>query len=338
MTLDATQDLMNAVYTSSGDAAKLIRRLTRLSAFSTENVVCRLAVARSLAEPSVVGGESWEPAPDGKQVRGSTLLGRRDVAFALLAMMVRHQNRTLSLEELRGQVRLHWERGLRLLSAEIKEDDLDGLLLDYSSRALLGQEHGTARAAQSPRTVLSATFVGQRRAKDELAAMLEAASVGDTPRLPRPLNIVGPRGTGKTLISKAIALSLQLPLVELNAAQISSGAHWFDTLTLLRDAQRLAAAAESRDIAESHLGAALVGLCAKGLAEYVVRTDRLLEALTESEQPTPFTRAVSDAPARKALETGVDVFLCHAGEDKVSVARPIAEQLKKRTLGLAGRT
>ena len=101
-----------------------------------------------------------------------------------------------------------------------------------------------------------------------------------------------------------------------------------DPAAVVREAQAQAATANRRVTAESHLGLALERLCADGLAEYGVRADRLQQALVESEFDNVAVPTAAGTTA--VMGQAVDVFVCHASEDKETVARPIAAELARR--------
>ena len=70
-------------------------------------------------------------------------------------------------KEIKQQIRLHWERGLRLLKEDSKEKEMQTLFLEYAKTAALNAEivHG---GLGSPQAKLKESFVGQQELKNEL--------------------------------------------------------------------------------------------------------------------------------------------------------------------------
>jgi hypothetical protein len=166
-----------------------------------------------------------EEDSNGKQIRGMTLLGRHDIASALLAMIVEANGGVTSLDELRRLVRLHWERGLRLLDAEIESRDFDELLLDYLSDSGLAEDgqDGPGSWVGNPERVLSQYVVGQTAIVGAVARLLEAeVSEAGIPIVKQAVVLVGPDGSGRRTIAAAIAAQSHIPFVDLAASEITS--------------------------------------------------------------------------------------------------------------------
>ena len=70
------------MFTSSKEGKELVSDLTRSAGFSSENIISRLAIARSLKDDSNLQNV-YESDPRGKQIRGKTLLGKKETALTL---------------------------------------------------------------------------------------------------------------------------------------------------------------------------------------------------------------------------------------------------------------
>lgn len=225
MTEAATATILNANFGSTTAGEEILKRLTRHAGFSADNAVARLAIARSLKEAS----DSWTPDleedSNGKQIRGMTLLGRHDIATALLAMIVEASGGVESVDELRRLVRLHWERGLRLLDAELESRDFDALLLDYLSDSGLAEDgqEGPGSWVGNPERILSQYVVGQTAIVGAVARLLEAeVSQAGIPIVKQPIVLVGPNGSGRRTIASAISAQSHIPFVDLAPSEIGS--------------------------------------------------------------------------------------------------------------------
>jgi DNA sulfur modification protein DndE len=221
---EGTSALLNAVYVSSAEGERILKRLTKAAGFTTDNIMSRLAIARSLAETGqVTAAPDWEPDHRaGKQIKGFTLLGRQEVAASLLAMLAESRSEPMSAEALRQQVRLRWEDGLRRIDMDWRNGDMEAVLLDYADKALLSEVRAPERSAISPGRVISEAIVGQLKAKKLLEEILDRATDYEPPTILRPLTIVGGPGTGKSAIAAAVARAVQLPLVHLAGADCST--------------------------------------------------------------------------------------------------------------------
>jgi DNA sulfur modification protein DndE len=220
---DGTSTLLNATYVSSSEADKILTRLTKAAGFTTDNIISRLAIARSLAEGPLTPAADWEPARrGGKQIKGYTLLGRQEVANSLLAMAIEASGESMTVEELRHHIRLRWEHGLRLIDREVRGSDMEAVLLSYTEKAVLADSRTPQRSSMSPLKAVSDLLVGQLPAKRLLEEMLDRAIEAEPPALPKPITVVGQDGFGKGTLAQAIARALQLPLVELPARECAS--------------------------------------------------------------------------------------------------------------------
>ena len=216
---DGTSALLNAVYVSSSEGEKILKKLTKAAGFSTDNIISRLALARSLAdELPLAPAADWEADHRaGKQIKGFTLLGRQEVANSLLAMIVEAEGQALGVDDLRQRVRLRWEHGLRLMDREIRTSNMESILLTYVERAVLSEGQRRSPTTLSPRRVLGEAVVGQPQAKKLVEEVLDRAIDHDPARIAKPLCLVGPPGSGKRTMARGIARALQLPFVELPA-------------------------------------------------------------------------------------------------------------------------
>jgi DNA sulfur modification protein DndE len=224
MTPEGLAPVMSASYMSSVEGERILRRLTRDAGFSTENIIARLAISRSLAEGQLPDSEPWSADRGGKQIRGFTLLGRQEIASSLVAMIIEAERRPVSTDELKQLVRDRWEHGLRLLDRESRGSDPETMLLEYSKRALLTDRASADRRALSPRSVLDGAIVGQTPLKTMLSRLVDEGLTFDPVRLRRPVLLLGAPGTGRTTIAGALAKSMQLPFVDIEHEHLESSA------------------------------------------------------------------------------------------------------------------
>lgn len=235
MTAASVAPLLNAVYVSSREGETILRRLTRSGGFSAENVISRLAISRSLLEVAPSGDPGVFGEPNGKQIKGFTLLGKRETATALLMMMIEKEGRAQQEDDLKRLVRFHWERGLRLIDQEAGGRELSTLLVSYSREAVLADAAAGPKSARNPSTALTAAVVGQAAARRELGRLLAAAVRAEVPTLSRAIIIIAPQGAGRRAFARAVATSLQLPLAELKCDDVRTG------MLLMRLDEQLAA-------------------------------------------------------------------------------------------------
>lgn len=232
----STSQLLNAVYVSSQEGASILSALTKKAGFSAENVVSRLAIARSLLAPAGSWDERLTVDSNGKQIKGFTLLGRQEIASALLAMIIESEDEQVTLDDLRRLVRLHWERGLRLMSSDLGPRDFAELLVDYSQKSMLSGGASTQEAAASASKAIGSAFVGQHELKKALRGLIQAAEQTDPVRFRDAVFLVGPRGMGQTKVAWALSAALHLPLVELGTGALANA-----NATLLALERQLAA-------------------------------------------------------------------------------------------------
>lgn len=216
--------LLTATYTSTSEGERILKQLTRSAGFSSENVFARLAVARSLKDPPIKWPEELDLDLSGKQIRGQTLLGRQEVAVPLVSMICEsHRAEKPSVEDIRRLIRLHWDRGLRLLRSDLGDQSVDDLFLSYASQVLTEESFSSSGASVSPSSVVQELVVGQHGIKKRLAPVLTSASASAPPRLQKLMGVMAPPGFGKLHLARAIATSLQLPLIEIPATDVKSG-------------------------------------------------------------------------------------------------------------------
>jgi len=108
---------LHATYQLSPTGSGRLRRLTAASGLSNENVLSRVALATSLADPAPISVEVSPVGGKGKEIKGTTLLGRPGPASLLVALIVRHHDEEVSAAELRTLIIGHWERGLQVINA-----------------------------------------------------------------------------------------------------------------------------------------------------------------------------------------------------------------------------
>lgn len=203
------QPLLTATYVSSKGAEKLLKSLTKEAGFSAENVVARLAIARSLQEGELLLTEEASEA-GGKQIRGSTLLGRRETAATLVGMISLAQSHPPTLDTLKDLVRRHWERGLELIESDRQATgDLDAVFLTYLSSAVAEDIKGH----QLEPGVLQDEIVGQH---DVVKVLISHASAraGSEDLWLGTIALVGEDGCGKSHLAATLGAALGLPYVE----------------------------------------------------------------------------------------------------------------------------
>ena len=148
-----------ATFQLSRTASVRLRRLTKASGLSSENVVSRVAIVRSLQQPLDEGWTERRPDHDGKEMKGVTLLGRPRAAALLLGMVAAHAEAAVATQPfdavlLRQLVRFHWERGLDMLVLDLKDESI----VDRTAMAVLS---AGVKAQGSNREVIAAA-VGRR--------------------------------------------------------------------------------------------------------------------------------------------------------------------------------
>ena len=99
------EEINTTMFTSSKQGKELVTELTRKSGFSSENIISRLAISRSLQE-DIDFKHEYASDPRGKQIRGKTLLGKKETALVLLAMLIVNSGEALENEEIKQKIRL----------------------------------------------------------------------------------------------------------------------------------------------------------------------------------------------------------------------------------------
>ena len=204
------EEINTTMFTSSKQGKELVTELTRKSGFSSENIISRLAISRSLQE-DINFKHEYSADPRGKQIRGKTLLGKKETALVLLTMLIVKTGEVLENEEIKQQIRLHWERGLRLLKEDSKEKEMQTLFLEYAKIAALNAEivHG---GLGSPQAKLKESFVGQQELKNELLNIQEDI-IEHQDKFAEVLALISSEGTGKTHIINEFGNSLGLEVI-----------------------------------------------------------------------------------------------------------------------------
>lgn len=190
-----------------------LRRMTRASGLSSENVVSRVAIVRSLCEPAPIDVPVIEEVADGKEIRGATLLGRTRPAALLLAMLAKHAGRRLELDDVRKLVRFHWERGLALLAADCP----DGNVTDWVAQRTLGvgamsPDRPTPRPDENSRDAIAAA-VGRRYGRWPLEVRRLAALAGR-------LDLAGANEAADRLAARAAELGIESRVSEAIALKV----------------------------------------------------------------------------------------------------------------------
>lgn len=218
-------------YKCSRAASEQLRSLARLGGFQSDNIVSRLAIGRSLLEP-LPRTIPEPPDSDGKEIKGVTLLGKPGAAALLVAMVTQHAGKPLVEDHVRKVIRFHWERGLRLLSADLEKEQnsLDHVLSNYAARSVLSDEGFEEDDAVVSEDFLDIRIVGQEEAKKMVKRLLGEAIKTDPPVLPETILFTGPASTGKTLFSTSIAEALRLPYVEVTGTMLESVDKLFDQI------------------------------------------------------------------------------------------------------------
>ena len=121
-------------------------------------------------------------------------------------MLIIKTGEALENEEIKQQIRLHWERGLRLLKQDSKEKEMQTLFLEYAKTAALNAEmvHG---GLGSPQAKLKESFVGQQELKNELLNIQEDI-IEHQDNFAEVLALISGGGTGKTHILNEFGNSL----------------------------------------------------------------------------------------------------------------------------------
>ena len=207
------QPLLNAVYVSSEDSERILKSLTKEAGFSAENVISRLAIARSLEDGGFPEIEHLS-AGGGKQIRGSTLLGRRELAVSLLAMIAAAQAEPPDADQMKVLVRQHWERGLFLLERDRQASGgVDAMFMDCLERAALPDDE--VHVEFDPAS-MAAMVVGQERLIEELVPYLQSRlTQGEWCGV---IGICGPTGAGKTHLAGSTAHALTIPYLEVEVS------------------------------------------------------------------------------------------------------------------------
>lgn len=115
---DIVDVMQRSSFQLSSPASTKLRRMTRSAGLSSENVISRVAIARSLRDPLPEELPTIPASGAGKEIRGLTLLGRKRPAALLLALIARHSGSSVDADTMRLLIRYHWERGVSILDKE----------------------------------------------------------------------------------------------------------------------------------------------------------------------------------------------------------------------------
>ncbi len=204
------EEINTTMFTSSKQGKELVTELTRKSGFSSENIISRLAISRSLQE-DIDFKHEYASDPRGKQIRGKTLLGKKETALVLLAMLIISSGENLENEDIKQKIRLHWERGLRLLNQDSKDKEMKTLFLEYAKEAALNSDL-VQTGLGSPQAKLKESFVGQQVLKNELLSKQEEI-IEDQDSFAEVLSLISGTGTGKTHIINEFGNALGLEVI-----------------------------------------------------------------------------------------------------------------------------
>jgi len=216
------------MFTSSKEGRELVTDLTRSAGFSSENIISRLAIARSLKEESNLQN-IYESDPRGKQIRGKTLLGKKETALTLLSMLLVKASTLLENEEVKQHVRLHWERGLRLIKDDLQDKEPGSLFLEYAKDAALNSEITSGTGLGSPASKLKEGFIGQQLLKNELLELQEDI-IANQDNFAETLAVVGVEGSGKTWIVEQFGNAMGLEVIILEHNDFKNTATLMDAL------------------------------------------------------------------------------------------------------------
>lgn len=222
-------------YHCSKQGYEILKEITKKAGFPSENIVPRLAIGRSLMEKQEVKTDAFDN--DGKELKGTTLFNP-DIAPVVVAMIIQHYGKPLeNPEDIKELIRLHWNRGLFLLQAELdREDgDIDKLLIKYASQSCLTNEAELEKEYATIGDLLDTQIVGQDEAKRQIRRLLEEAKGLSPIRLSESIIFTGPASTGKTLFSKTIAEFLMLPYVETTGTSLKSVEQLFEQVDKVLD-------------------------------------------------------------------------------------------------------
>jgi hypothetical protein len=190
MTGPLVEEVLRGTYHLAGADATRLRRLTRAAGLEAENVLSRLAIARSAAHrgaPDPVADAPASTSGRAKEIKGPILLGRPPQAALLVALALRSPAAT---GDIKHDLMWHWARGLRLLERDAGGTDV----LTHLARSVAGGgDPGPARGStnapcrNSLRDQL-ADAVGRRyprwqleaRRLTSLAARLDPARLDET--------------------------------------------------------------------------------------------------------------------------------------------------------------
>jgi DNA sulfur modification protein DndE len=206
-------DINNANFTTSAEADNQNEELRRSLGLSGRNMAARLAIARSLSNPSpppvVADGER------GRTIKGANLFSE-DLRVWLAFILEHGETEDVTPEDFQDLVARHWARGLALLTKdwEAAGEDFDKFILTLASQAGVKAEGGaevrlpgaangsfrpTARAVVLPIGDASLETTTQQRVEWKLNA----------PGGPPHIALLGSAGTGKTRTATSMLRSIR---------------------------------------------------------------------------------------------------------------------------------
>lgn len=238
--LTLIQKATQGSYHCSKRGYEILKEIAAKAGFPSENIVARLAIGRSLVEKQDVKTDARltpELDSNGKELKGTTLLNP-EIASVIVSMVVQHYGKALeNQEDIKELIRLHWNRGLLLLQEDLdrQDGDIDGLLIKYAAQSCLTNEEEIDDGYVGMGDLLDTQIVGQEEAKRQIRRLLEEARGLSPVRLSDTIIFTGPASTGKTLFSKTIAESLQLPYIETTGTSLRTAEQLFDQINSALD-------------------------------------------------------------------------------------------------------
>lgn len=193
------------------------QRLMRQLGLPDKATVGRLAVGRSLADPSIPPVIDDEDGSAGKEIRADTLFG--DDLAIWTALVVEHAGLSdPKFDEVADLIRRHWDRGCDQLWQQWRDSDqkLSNFLQDLAGKASLpehepiglagatGNADGSASSLSTSPIMLRLGDVGMVAGTDERAEWALNRN-GQSPHL----GIFGKSGKGKTGLAKSLFRQLR---------------------------------------------------------------------------------------------------------------------------------
>ena len=238
------QKATHGTYHCSKRGYEILKEIARKAGFSSENIVARLAIGRSLVDKQDVKIDARLSSgldSNGKELKGITLLSP-EIASIIVSLVVQHYGKPLeNPEDIKELIRLHWNRGLLLLEEDLdqQDGDIDNVLIKYAEQSCLTIEGEIEEEYTGLGDLLDAKIVGQDEAKRQIRRLLKEAKGLSPIRLSDSIIFTGPASIGKTLFSKTIAESLMLPYVETTGTSLKSVEQLFEQIDKVLDIEGL---------------------------------------------------------------------------------------------------